>query len=306
VKYRVTHATRYGYDEAIPLSHNVVRMRPRESAAQTCLQHQMILMPAPAVRNEGFDYFGNHVTWFSVQEPHRVLRIAAQSDVLVTPLAPRDVSQGPSWEQVLQLLASPPDRETLAAREFVFESFYVPWSPELADFARPSFLPDQPYLQCVLDLTRRIHHDFKFLAGSTKIDTPVTEVFRSGKGVCQDFAHLQICCLRSLGFSSNYVSGYIATVPPPGQERLKGADASHAWVSVFAPGIGWVDFDPTNGVIPTDSHITLAWGRDYDDVGPAKGILIGGQRHWLDVSVDVVPIETPPPPPATSSTISPN
>ena len=151
--------------------------------------------------------------------------------------------------------------------------------------------PGGRYLACVLDLTERIHHDFKFLAGSTEIDTPVEEVFHSHQGVCQDFAHLQICCLRSLGFSARYVSGYLVTSPPPGKERLAGADASHAWVSVFVPGTGWVEFDPTNGLMPSDGHITLAWGRDYDDVGPSRGILIGGQRHWMDVSVDVVPIE---------------
>jgi transglutaminase-like putative cysteine protease len=291
VKYRITHSTRYGYDEAIPLSHNVVRLRPRQHETQACLHHELILQPAPAVKSDGFDYFGNHVTWFSLQEPHTGLKIAAESTVEVTPPRAPDLEHGPSWENVLHTLASSMDRDTLAAREYAFESAYVPWSPELAEFARPSFPSDQPFLQCVFDLTKRIHHDFKFLAGSTKIDTPVEDVYHSGQGVCQDFAHLQICCLRSRGFSARYVSGYIATTPPPGQKRLEGADASHAWISVFAPGFGWVDFDPTNGTMPADSHVTLAWGRDYDDVGPAKGILIGGKRHWLEVAVDVVPVE---------------
>lgn len=290
MRYRVTHSTRYGYEETIPLSHNVVRMRPREHEAQTCLHHELMLLPVPAVRNEGFDYFGNHVTWFSLQEPHTVLRIAAESEVQVNPSGPHDVTKGLSWEEALQILALAPDSETLAAREFTFESPHIPHSVELADLARPSFERGRPYLQCVFDLTRRIYRDFKFLAGSTKIDTHVIEVLQSGQGVCQDFSHLQICCLRSLGFAAKYVSGYIATYPPPGHERLTGADASHAWVSVFAPGYGWVDFDPTNGLMPSDGHITLAWGRDYDDVGPARGILIGGQHHWMDVSVDVVPI----------------
>jgi transglutaminase-like putative cysteine protease len=291
MKYRVTHSTRYRYDEAIPLSHNLVLLRPRESATQTCLHHQLVLLPAAAVRNDGFDYFGNHVTWFSLQEPHMILRITAESEVQVYPVPDRDFTSGPSWEQVLQILDAAPDAEALAALEFVCESSHVPWSPELAEFARPSFATGKPFLRCVLDLTQRIHRDFKFLAGSTKIETPVVDVLHSGAGVCQDFAHLQICCLRSLGFSARYVSGYIATAPPPGRARLVGADASHVWVSVFVPGSGWVDFDPTNGVMPSDGHITLAWGRDYDDVGPTKGILIGGKHHWLDVSVDVVPVE---------------
>jgi transglutaminase-like putative cysteine protease len=248
-------------------------------------------MPSPTVRNDGFDYFGNHVTWFSLQEPHTTLRIAAQSEVEVLRTSPHDVDGGPSWEQALQILNIAPDREILAAREFVFESAHVPWSPELADFARGSFSPGRPLLACVLDLTERIHQDFEFLAGSTEIDTPVEDVFHSHQGVCQDFVHLQICCLRSLGFAARYVSGYLVTSPPPGQERLAGADASHAWVSVFVPGAGWMEFDPTNGIMPSDGHITLAWGRDYDDVGPSRGILIGGQSHWMDVAVDVVPIE---------------
>ena len=293
MKYYITHSTRYGYDEAIPLSHNMVRVRPREHENQSCLHYELSLNPAPAIRNDGFDYFGNPVTWFSLQEPHTGLRILAESQVEVTPPRPVNVSQGPSWELVLHTLASSRERETLAAREYGFESSYVHWSPELADYARPSFVNDMPFLECVFDLTRRIFKDFKFLSGSTKVDTPVMDVFRSREGVCQDFAHLQIGCLRSRGFAARYVSGYIATVPPPGLERLQGADASHAWISVFAPGFGWVDFDPTNGLMPTDGHITLAWGRDYNDVGPAKGILIGGRRHWLDVSVDVVPIGAP-------------
>ena len=291
MKYRVTHSTRFGYDEAIPLSHNVVRMKPREHETQTCLHYQLIVLPSPVAKNDGFDYFGNHVTWFSLQEPHTVLRIAAQSEVEVHPAGPYDVGHGPSWEEVLQLLAIAPDREILAAREFVFESVHVPWSAELAEFARPSFPSGRPFLECVLDLTRRIHLDFKFLAGSTEIDTPVEDVFHTHQGVCQDFAHLQICCLRSLGFSARYVSGYLVTSPPPGKPRLAGADASHAWVSVFVPGTGWVEFDPTNGIMPSDGHITLAWGRDYDDVGPSRGILIGGRHHSMDVSVDVVPID---------------
>ncbi len=290
MRYRIVHSTKYGYDETIPLSHNVVRLRPRDHATQTCLLHQLVLLPAPALRTEGFDYYGNHVTWFSLQEPHTNLRISAQSEVQVNPSGPHDITKGLSWEEVLQILAIAPDAETMAAREFTFESAHIPWSTELADYARPSFGAGRPYLECVFDLTQRIHRDFKFLAGSTKIDTQVGDVLHSRQGVCQDFAHLQICCLRSLGFSARYVSGYISTYPPPGHERITGADASHAWVSVLTPGPGWVDFDPTNGLMPSDGHITLAWGRDYDDVGPARGILIGGQRHWMDVSVDVAPI----------------
>jgi transglutaminase-like putative cysteine protease len=290
VKYQVTHTTRYRYAESIPLSHNVVRLRPRNSSAQICLRHALLVSPPPAVEIDGLDYFGNHVAWFSLQEPHTELRISSWSELEIHPVEPPDLSQGLAWEQVRDTLLFPPDATTLAARQFCFESPHVPRSPELADYARESFAPGQPLLQCVLHLTERIYQDFKFLPGSTGVGTPVTEVLGTRQGVCQDFAQLQIACLRSFGLAARYISGYIATNPPPGQERLIGADASHAWVSVFSPDSGWVDFDPTNGLMPSDSHITVAWGRDYDDVGPAKGILMGGKRHRLDVSVDVVPI----------------
>jgi transglutaminase-like putative cysteine protease len=291
VKFRITHTTQYEYEESIPLSHNIVRLRPRDFSMQTCLRHELIVIPAPAVKTVGLDYFGNHVTWFSLQESHTALKITSESEVQVDPATRPDLTQGPSWEQVLQILAAATDAQTLATRQFSFESPHVPLSAELAGYARVSFGADAPFLQCVLDLTERIYHDFKFLPGSTDVGTPVADVFHTRQGVCQDFAHLQIGCLRSMGFAARYVSGYVATHPPPGEPRLTGADASHAWVSVYAPDHGWVDFDPTNGLMPSDAHITVAWGRDYDDVGPAKGILIGGQRHWMDVAVDVVPFE---------------
>jgi transglutaminase-like putative cysteine protease len=292
MKFRVTHSTRYEYEELIPLSHNEVLLRPRDHAMQICLWHKLLVSPTPAVITVGLDYFGNYVTWFSLQEPHTELVITSQSEVQVDPHAVRpNLSQSSPWERVAEMLISALDAQTLSARQFSFESPRVPLSSELAEYARVSFTPGRPYLQCVLDLTERIYHDFEFLPGSTVISTPVADVFRSRQGVCQDFAHLQIGCLRSMGLAARYVSGYIATHPPPGQERLAGADASHAWVSVYTPEVGWVDFDPTNGLMPTDAHVTVAWGRDYDDVGPAKGILLGGRRHSLTVLVDVVPVE---------------
>ena len=291
MKYRITHATRYEYEEAIPLSHNLVLMRPRDFGSQTCLRHVLHVLPAPAVKTIGIDYFGNQVTWFSLQQSHTVLRIAAESEVQVDPAVRPDLSRSLSWEQVLQILPTTRDARTLAARQFTFESPHVTLSSKLASYARPSFAPGAPFLQCVLDLTERIYEDFEFLPGCTDVGTPVVDVLHSRQGVCQDFAHLEIGCLRSMGFPARYVSGYLATFPPPGKERLTGADASHAWLSVYAPEFGWLDFDPTNGIMPSDTHVTVAWGRDYDDVGPAKGILIGGWHHLMDVAVDVIPIE---------------
>jgi transglutaminase-like putative cysteine protease len=201
-----------------------------------------------------------------------------------------DISQGQAWERVVETTGK--SEKTIAVRQFTFDSLHVRRAPELAAYALSSFPPWRSLLECAFDLTKRIHAEFKYLPGATKIGTSTLEVLQTRRGVCQDFAHLQIGCLRSLGLSARYVSGYLATTPPPGKARLAGADASHAWVSVFDPDFGWVDFDPTNGVMPLDSHITVAWGRDYDDVGPIRGILIGGHRQKLDVSVDVVPLES--------------
>jgi transglutaminase-like putative cysteine protease len=172
----------------------------------------------------------------------------------------------------------------------VFDSPHVTTGAELADFARPSFAPGRPMLECVTEFTKRIHKEFTFDKAVTTIGTPVLEVLQHKHGVCQDFAHLQIACLRSLGLAARYVSGYLVTQPPPGQPRLVGTDASHAWVSVFFPDYGWIDFDPTNGILPSAEHITLGWARDYSDLSPVRGVVVGGSRHALRVSVDVEPI----------------
>jgi transglutaminase-like putative cysteine protease len=290
VIYRITHKTKYEYADSVPLSHNLMRARPRNHSAQTCRWHDLVTSPARAVRGEHLDYYGNHVSWLSVQEPHTELTIESHSEVEVRLELRPDLSQGQAWERVVETTGK--SEKTIAVRQFTFDSLHVRRAPELAAYALSSFPPWRSLLECAFDLTKRIHAEFKYLPGATKIGTSTLEVLQTRRGVCQDFAHLQIGCLRSLGLSARYVSGYLATTPPPGKARLAGADASHAWVSVFDPDFGWVDFDPTNGVMPLDSHITVAWGRDYDDVGPIRGILIGGHRQKLDVSVDVVPLES--------------
>jgi transglutaminase-like putative cysteine protease len=291
VIYSIIHKTLYEYADAVNLSHNLVRARPRNHSSQTCRWHELAVTPVPTIRGERRDYFGNHVSWLSLQEPHTLLTVESRSEVEVRLELRPDLSQGSSWEQAAAMSAGSTSPETIAVRQFTFDSLYGRRLPELAAYALSSFPPDRPLLECAFDLTRRIHADFKYLPGSTKVGTPSLEVLRIRKGVCQDFAHLAIGCLRALGLAARYVSGYLVTTPPPGRPRLAGADASHAWIGVFTPDFGWVDFDPTNGVMPLDSHITVAWGRDYDDVGPIRGILIGGQRQRLDVSVDVVPVE---------------
>jgi transglutaminase-like putative cysteine protease len=292
MRLRVTHLTQYSYGEAVSLSHNVVRLRPRNTATQTLLNHELALSPVASTSTDGADYFGNSVTWFSLQEPHTELVITAHSDVEVTLGLRPDVSHGPSWERARQTLleaASPP---LVQAREFCFDSPHVQRAPAFAEYALPSFPAGHPLLQCVLDLTQRIHRECEFVPGSTDVGTPVADVLRARRGVCQDFAHLEITCLRSLGLAARYVSGYLVTTPRGDRPRLAGADVSHAWVSVFYPDFGWVDFDPTNGIMPSDGHVTVAWARDYDDIGPVRGVMIGGRRQEMEVSVDVVPIKT--------------
>jgi transglutaminase-like putative cysteine protease len=293
VKYRITHSTTYEYADSVSLSHNIARLRPRDNGAQQiCLQHDLSVLPAPSDRSDSLDYFGNHVSYFSLQESHNQLEITARSEVEVTSTVRPDFALGSSWEEVRDELPASDDPEMRAAREFSFDSRYVARSAELANYALSSFPAKQPFLECVLDLTHRIHREFEFLPGATKVGTPVADVLRMRKGVCQDFTHLQLGCLRSLGFSARYVSGYLVTSPPPGRPRLQGADVSHAWVSVFASDLGWIDFDPTNGLMPSDGHITVGWARDYDDIGPVRGVVVGGRRQHLDVSVDVAPLDS--------------
>jgi transglutaminase-like putative cysteine protease len=296
VKYRITHQTEYFYGERVPLSHNVIRMRPRETPSQTCDRHVMGIFPTPAERRERVDFFGNNITWLSIQEPHDSLKIDVASEVEVTAGQPPPDLNGPPWETVPDYFHSRHDPIVLHAREYTLDSTSIVKSEEFAEYARPSFPAGAPLLPSILHLTQRIWHEFTFDTGVTTVGTPVLDVLRHRHGVCQDFAHLQIACLRSLGLAARYVSGYVVTHPPRGQPRLVGADASHAWVAAYIPDYGWVDFDPTNGVIPNGEHITIGWGRDYDDISPVEGIITGGHRHTLSFSVDVETIspETPP------------
>jgi transglutaminase-like putative cysteine protease len=298
VRYQITHRTEYTYGETVPLCHNVARLRPRDLPRQTCLRHELAVSPAPAFRRDRLDFFGNHVSSFSLQEPHRGLSVTARSEVDVG--APVDglVLPGVPWEEAVARLSMGPEPELRAARAFVFASPRARHDAGLAGYARPSFPPGRPLAEAVLDLTRRIHDEFRFVPGVTSVGTTPEEVFRTREGVCQDFAHLEIACLRSMGLAARYVSGYVLTDPPAGSLRLPGADASHAWIAVHHPGFGWVDYDPTRGAMPGDAHVTAAWARDYDDVAPIKGVLIGGLNQTLKVAVDLVPLSgagAPPP-----------
>lgn len=290
MKYKVSHITEYFYSDPVPLCHNVVHLQPRQTPRQQVISHALLVVPNPIARSERIDFFGNPTTWFSLSEPHESLKITAKSEVDVRPFEPPTGLWWPAWEQVVQMLRSRRDAVTLDARQFTFDSHYVSANHELAEYARPSFGAGRNLLEAATELTTRIYKDFTFDSGATTIGTPVLDVLHHRHGVCQDFAHLQIGCLRSMGLAARYVSGYLVTRPPPGRARLVGADTSHAWVSVYFPEYGWIDFDPTNGVIPSSQHIIVAWARDYDDLSPVRGVVVGGHRHSLAVSVDVEPV----------------
>jgi transglutaminase-like putative cysteine protease len=291
--YRVCHETVYDYPREVSVSHNVAHLTARDDVRQTRLHSSLELSVQPAVSQAQRDYFGNPVTMFTIQTPHRHLSVRAENLVQVHPPPLPHPSSSPAWETVCELLRRPRDPEALAACEFTFDSTFIPLATWQREYAAPSFPPGRPVLEAVMDLTRRIHDDFTFDACATTTTTPLPDVFALRRGVCQDFAHLEIACLRSLVLAARYVSGYLRTLPPPGQPRLQGADASHAWLSVYCPGAGWVDFDPTNDLIATNEHILLAWGRDFDDVSPIKGVILGGGGHTLHVAVDVVSVDDP-------------
>jgi transglutaminase-like putative cysteine protease len=290
VIYRVRHVTTYAYEDPVSVSHHLLRLTPRNLPGQVCRETQISILPEPSVTTTGSDYFGNIQTFFTLQEPHDSLVVEAASELEVHAAEPPDLSASPPWETVVESLVTDHSEGGLDAYQFVFDSQRVAASRELADYARSAFPTGRPLLQAVLELMRKIHRDFRFDAKATEVSTPVQEFFQKRRGVCQDFAHLQIACLRSLSLPARYVSGYLRTLPPPGQPRLVGADASHAWCSAWSPGAGWVDFDPTNNCVPTDGHITVAWGRDYSDVSPIHGVLLGGAKHTLDAGVDVLPM----------------
>lgn len=292
MKYRVRHITEYTYDSKVNSCYNRAHILPRQTLTQSVDTPRVVILPTPTSGSRRTDYFGNRVYHFSIQEPHTSLTIDVSTYITVKPLSindDRQLSYGNTCEQVLQALNyTVPSIETIYAREFLLNSPMVRMSLQLQNYAYSCFAPHKPFLTAVMDLTHKIFTEFDFDSSVTSISTPLDEVLAHKHGVCQDFAHLAIGCLRSLGYAARYISGYLETVPPPGQQRLIGADASHAWFSVYSPGEGWFEFDPTNDSVPTFQHIVTAWGRDYADVSPLRGVVFGGGRHQkLSVSVDV-------------------
>lgn len=287
-RYRVTHRTLYRYGEPVTLCHNEAHLRPRSGPFQNCLSHQVNVVPVPDAVAERRDFFGNPVYYFSVEKPHESLDVMATSEVEVDWPVKVELLEPLSWERTAEITQTSRDPECIDARSFVLESPFVSIEKDVAAYTAKSFAPGRDILESIRDFIGRIFVDFTFDPASTTVATPLLQVLDQRRGVCQDFAHLAIAGLRTMGIAARYVSGYIETVPPDGEERLIGADASHAWLSAFIPGIGWIDLDPTNNHFPVTSHVTLAWGRDYSDVTPLKGVITGGGGHTLVVAVDVI------------------
>lgn len=292
MKLQVTHETRYRYSPTVETAQHVAHLQPRDSPSQRLVQHRLAISPEPGELRSSLDVFGNTRAFFALQAGHDELQVVADS--LVETWQPERPDCPLGWEQVRERLRYRAGGGFDAAAEFVFASPYVPRHADFLDYARPSFAPGAPLLEAAQDLMRRIHRDFEYSSDSTEVNTPAVEALALRKGVCQDFAHIMVACLRMLGLPARYVSGYLLTQPPPGQPRLVGADASHAWVSVYVPDVpghdGWYDFDPTNDRAPGEDYVTLAWGRDYSDVSPMRGVIHGGARHTLRVAVTVQPL----------------
>lgn len=285
VRYKTAHVTRYTYDNPVSQCQTEVRLRPRQNGRQVLENWSLKIEPEPVSVNQRTDYFGNEVHCFSVLEPHDRLTITSTSRLELTPPAKLLPSITAPWESVRDQLATPHTQELLEASEFRWESPFIPWLPALRSYAKPIFAPGRPIVEAAEELTHRIYTEFEYSPKATSIDTPLAEVLKLKQGVCQDFAHLMIGALRALGLSARYVSGYLKS-----GTQYTGAEASHAWVSVFVPGNGWVDFDPTNDMMPGTGHVTLAWGRDYADVSPVKGVTMGGGEQMVEVEVRVAPV----------------
>lgn len=287
------HETRYVYHTRVTTSQHVAVLEPRDLPYQQHAAFELVVDPMPARLIRRTDYFGNVVHQFQLLTPHDELRVIGRCHVDVHARGPHGTPEGERpWEDARAWLDEPPARIGADILQYVGRSPHVVSNADIAAFARESFPPGRPLLDGATDLMHRIHRDFTFDPTATTPSTPVTKVLAERRGVCQDFAHFEIACLRSLGLAARYVSGYLLTDPPPGQARLIGADASHAWLAVYVPEQGWVDIDPTNDVVVGDRYVTIGWGRDYSDVTPLRGVLLGGEQHDLFVGVSVVPLDT--------------
>jgi transglutaminase-like putative cysteine protease len=292
-RYAVRHATVYEYGGDVAHSHHLLHLQPREFAFQRCLQHSLTLDPQPTFSREGVDAFGNGIARLEYDRAHERLAVTAEMQVEILPRAAELLDAAEPWDKLRRRLAyhaipvSPADLE---ACRFRMRSSLVPLKLAFEDYAADCFAPERPVATACQSLMRKIHREFKYVPGSTTNRTSIVDVLKSRRGVCQDFAHFMIGCVRSSGLAARYVSGYIRTVRKGGAAAI-GGDASHAWVSVYCPPMGWLDFDPTNDCMIGEDHVTLAWGRDFGDVSPLRGVIVGGGRHKLQVDVRVQPLD---------------
>lgn len=288
MKYRIVHVTRYHYEQTVAACLNQTHLSPRSTMMQNCWESAVDISPGPNRRHAFEDYFGNSVLYFEVNQPHSELEVTATALVDVRAHdAWRDTAHSPAWDSIVAGRTAWPAEHRRDAHEFRLDSPLIAADGDLAALARPSFPPGRPLLAAVAELSDRIHREFSYAPAATTVSTPIATVLQERRGVCQDFAQLAIGCLRSLGLPARYVSGYIELRPAPGAAPMIGAAASHAWFSVLDPVFGWVDFDPTNDQLVGPCHVTTAWGRDYSDVTPLKGVIFGGGNHTLEVSVDM-------------------
>ena len=288
MKYRITHTTKYKYQGTVPIGYNRVYLTPRDCSGQECLRSQLAVEPVPAVFGQrSRDFYGNEVIFFTVQDQHDILEITARSEVRLSPVPAVDPATTAPWEEALRLVREGRDRDAHDASQFTYPAETVSVSSALRDYARESFPGGAPVLQAAAGLMSRIYKDFAYDPNATTVTTPVEEILEKRRGVCQDFAHLQIGCLRALGLPARYVSGYVAPKHADSGQAYVGAQASHAWLSLYTPGAGWIDLDPTNNCLTSIEHITVAWGRNYDEVSPVRGVILGGGTQHLSVDVDV-------------------
>lgn len=288
MRYRVEHVTRYAYGSPVELAAHMVHLRPRPRPWQTIVSERIVTAPMPARRRDGLDHFGNHVTWLFLDLPHADFEVTSEAVVDVDCPAPPAGSDTPAWEDVATAAREPPGWQ---AAEFQFGTPMAPVNQDTKAYVAKSFPARRSVLDGLLDLNERFYSDFRFRSGVTTISTPVSQVMQRREGVCQDFAHVMVSGLRGIGIPARYTSGYIRTKPPPGQAKRKGADQSHAWVGAWmGPDHGWIDLDPTNGIVVRDEHVLLGWGRDFSDVSPVRGVILGGGDHSVSVSVDLEPV----------------
>jgi transglutaminase-like putative cysteine protease len=289
--YSVTHNTTYRYHETVPQCHNIAILTPRDTATQNCISFKLDISPQPDILDEYIDFFGNKIIYFVVEQEHEALYVTASSIIQKDEaLIKADNYRPESWETVRDLMQEQNGNYLNEKQYTVSADITIP-DENIREFAAKSFTPGRPLFEAVYDLMNRIHTGFEYTAGFTTISTPLAVVMEERKGVCQDFAHLGISCMHAMGLPARYVSGYLETVAPEGKEKLVGADASHAWFSVFIPGMGWVDFDPTNNNLANEQYITIGWGRHYFDIIPLRGVIMSSHHHALSVSVDVKRID---------------